>query len=1459
VLLAFIPIIAGSYFALQNSWVQTKITNQVASRLSKRLNTKITVGKVEIGFFNKLLLEDVLIEDQKHDTLLFSHLITAKIDTFRLNKQLISINELTFKNNKLNISRDSSDVFNFNFILNAIGQSKEKDTLNLWKIRCNRFNFGQLNIAYNNEHSLKNAKFLVQDLNLNVSEFYSIADSLSFKINQLSFNSDNKLTLEKASAQVVVKNKTIDLSQLNFKSKYSEISNTSLNLQFYNQADSMNVPFDVKLRIEKSNLNLREISELWPAVKGMDQVVELSGLIYGNFNDSKGKNLVLRTGTDTEALLDFYVNEIDKPENMYLFLDLKQSSTSFSDIGNIRFPNTAKRKHFEFPASFYETGKLKFKGNFSGFLSDFVTFGTLESEMGVLTTDILVMPEKEGTIYYRGNISTTDFELGRLFKFNNIGNITLNGSADGNFDKTSKAISGVFKGGISEIELNNYIYKNIKFDGLLQEKMFDGMLSINDPNLNFTFLGELDLNEKVPSFDFDLNLKKASPNNLHLGRNFPAAEIAFEMKANFAGNKLDNLEGAIVVGKGYYKNRNGQIDLGGMELKSVPKKNGNALYFTSDFFDATILGNYHFQSIINTSQRIIHHFIPSFDYVPAEDALQNVFDYRFYVKELNKLSQIFVPGLEFETPFLLYGNIDSPNFGFKCNGSLPGIKYQNFWARNIFIGNQDKDNQYSSKFRIGEIFNKNGMSLYNLTIDSHISNNVIDNSISWSNFDELTYSGSIQTQTSFSKPDTSKNQHIEIKGLPSGIYLADTLWSIAPFFATIDSSALTLKGFNFSHRKQVIAAEGKIVGNKTDMLNLSLQNIDLSYLDIYLNQNIQLSGVVNGVFKIANAFEAPIVLSDLNVDDLRYKDQFMGDISLISQWDNLNSAIDSELKIIRNQKQNLKAFGYYKPSTKELNYDVEVDSLSLIVLETFMQRNFSNFKGHATGQGNIGGTLEKLSIYGDILTENAGLTINVTQIPYSFTDTISFRNDTIRFDNITIFDDENNPGNFDGTIVHQNFYNMLFDLSFTSDKLRALNTTSRDNEQFYGTVVAKGRLDIQGYASATQLIGSVTTLPETDVKISMESESEIAQYDFIEFKSPKEIIVNDFFTIPEKESSGELNMSFTVEATPEAKVQLIYNSKIGDVIKAQGEGILLFEINNEGNISLSGNYTPTKGDYLFTLQNVVNKRFSIEPGGSIIWSGDPYNAIVDLKAIYKLKASLYDLLASSYDYESQSQRIQVECIILLSEELNNPTIGFDINFPSADEQTTDKLQQYFNTDEELNKQILSLIVMGKFYTPEYMRGTYEAQNSNTLGTTASEMFSNQLSNWLSQIRSNWDVGINYRPGSELTDDEIELALSTQIFNDRVSLNGNIGNNTNQYTSSSSQIVGEFEMSVKLVPSGKIQLKAYNLSNNNLIYETAPYTQGIGLSFKEEYNSFKELCQKIIQIFKKKNKIKKSHF
>jgi hypothetical protein len=369
---------------------------------------------------------------------------------------------------------------------------------------------------------------------------------------------------------------------------------------------------------------------------------------------------------------------------------------------------------------------------------------------------------------------------------------------------------------------------------------------------------------------------------------------------------------------------------------------------------------------------------------------------------------------------------------------------------------------------------------------------------------------------------------------------------------------------------------------------------------------------------------------------------------------------------------------------------------------------------------------------------------------------------------------------------------------------------------------------------------NLRTLEGTQIVIPLETPASVAENDFIRFITP-DTLLNKIPALVKKEESGTFDMNMNLIATPAAKIQILFNSTLADAITGQGNGNFRMVYDHLGNFNMYGNYTIYKGDYLFTLQNVIGKKFKLEEGGTITWNGDPYEAIVDLNAVYNLKASIKNLLVDSYKNES-SGRIPVECKINLSHKLLNPVLKFDILFPTADERTRDELQQFISTQDDVNRQMLTLMLLGQFYTPEYIRGRNDNQ-SNTgslVGATTSEMLSNQLSNWLSQISTNFDVGFNYRPGDQVNTNQMEFALSTQIFDDRVTINGNIGNNSSLQNNNTNSVVGEIEVFIKLIKSGKLELKMYNRANTDITYDTAPYKQGVGFSYRESFNSFKDL-------------------
>jgi hypothetical protein len=295
------------------------------------------------------------------------------------------------------------------------------------------------------------------------------------------------------------------------------------------------------------------------------------------------------------------------------------------------------------------------------------------------------------------------------------------------------------------------------------------------------------------------------------------------------------------------------------------------------------------------------------------------------------------------------------------------------------------------------------------------------------------------------------------------------------------------------------------------------------------------------------------------------------------------------------------------------------------------------------------------------------------------------------------------------------------------------------------------------------------------------------------------------------------------------------------------------EVDNSGDFRIYGNYTIEEGDYMFSLKNVINKQFEIEQGSQIMWNGEPQDADIDITAVYNLRTSLNNLFMDTTRF-NYNKRIPVECRIHLTEKLSNPAIDFDINLPTADESTKAMLQSAINSEEELNKQFLSLLVLNTFIpSQQYIAGTNEPLDMGATGMafTTSELLSNQLSHWLSQISNNWDIGVNYQPGDEISKDQMEVALSTQLLNNRLIINGNVGT-TGKYQEAS-ELVGDFRVDWKLTPNGKLRLKFFNRNSDRLVYEETRYIQGAGLFYREEFNSFGELLNNIARDLSSKKK------
>jgi hypothetical protein len=481
---------------------------------------------------------------------------------------------------------------------------------------------------------------------------------------------------------------------------------------------------------------------------------------------------------------------------------------------------------------------------------------------------------------------------------------------------------------------------------------------------------------------------------------------------------------------------------------------------------------------------------------------------------------------------------------------------------------------------------------------------------------------------------------------------------------------------------------------------------------------------------------------------------------------------------------------------------------------------------------------------GAVMVENASLNIDYLRTRYTFNDTIRFDNSGIKFNNIRLKDERGNTAVVNGSVYHQYFRDFKANITVNANDMIVLNTKPKDNELFYGTAYASGVTTIKTDNNILSFDISASTRNNTRFYIPLNSGLSISDYSFVTFIDSSRKTPSGTLPVsnpPDTRKGSDIDLNFDLEVTPDAEVQLIFDSKAGDVMKGHGSGNLNISL-NKGVFKISGDYIVEEGDYLFTLGNLLNKRFSVENGGKITFNGNVDDADIDMKAIYRLRTSLYELLGD----ESFKERIPVECQLNLTGKLFNPVVEFNIYLPTADEKTRTLVKNAITTEEELSRQFLYLLVMNGFYSdPSSTAGTTATSGTSAMGVTTTEMLSNQLSNWLSQISNDFDIGFVYRPGyKDINTQEVEVALSTQLLNDKVTINGNFdvrGAGTASGTDNNYPITGDFDIEYKITE--RIRFKVFNRFNNPYTGKGVPYTQGVGLFYRQEFDSFSDLFRK----------------
>ncbi|MDP2386260.1 MAG: translocation/assembly module TamB domain-containing protein [Bacteroidota bacterium] len=1498
-LICVLVLLIAFFIAIQTSTFQTYLGKKASAWLSEELKTTISIEKVDIDFFSSLVLKGVYVEDLEKDTLLYGSEVICKISDFSYSEYKLDIDEIQLNNIDANLIKYKGEsVYNYEFITDYfVPANTIKDTTpSEFKIGYGDLILDNVNFAYINENDTSKTKGMnfsklrFTGASGTFSDFRSEKDTINVTIKGFKAKEQCGFALENLSTIAHISPLNIKLDSL-----YLKTDKTLLIGRYYMQTNSWDsyndyinkVYMDADLK-DSCYVSAADIAWFVPEIHGDQNRISISGKVKGTVNSLKGKNLYLAFGKNTEFRGDFNIEGLPNIDETYIHFDIKNLTTSRSDLQTIQIPPFEKNRHLEIPANIGKFGVMKFKGKIDGLVNDIAAYGTLSTAIGNLNADagISNLSDRKKTLAYHGKLKTNKLNLGVLLENKDIGMVSMNVNLSGK-GFTLDDLDAKMEGDIHEVQFKGYPYSNIKITGDFKKRLFNGKFESRDPNANIDFYGSASFVNKIPELDFIATVHRLDFSKLNFFKQDSTSDFSSQISIQLNGSDIDKMTGRINFDDTKYKYLGKEYKLSTFDLQLDQNVSPKVIKLSSGVADVKLSGDFNISNLGDAFTQVFATYYPTFIKQSVEQKNKrnyDNFDYKIKIKKISLINGLFMPDLMIAPNSVVEGQFDASSNTFTMKGNSEKISYGNYNLRNWALNIQsNSDNTMMISTTADKIHVSDSVYFSAFKFNAQSLDKKSTFAINWDNqLKSKQNAGGIAGAVDFS------NSGMDVLFKKIDLIVSDSVWSLnKENHLSIDSSGIiNFNDLGLSNNGQRIALKGLLSKNPKDQLMISFESFKLVQLNpILKSANLSLDGTISGTSNVSDIFGNVIFSSALDFKKLTINGKAIGTGEVNSFYDknkeviSLNGSFKKDYAAGTLSDPNFKNLyfsGYYYPSKKENNLDVDftLQSIDIAIIQPYVQGILNFGKGYISGTARVTGSLNKPLINGKLSLESVrNMRVDYLNTYYTVSGNILLEPDRIAFEGLSLFDMNGKEAIVWGNIFHNNFKDLKLDFDIQANKFMVLNTNQFLNSSYYGKAFVTGNVGIWGSPEFMNMELNLKTEKGTQFNIPLGGPAEVADNDFIRF------IKKDTSAIPEEKTDlSGMSLKFNLEATPDAEIQLIFDEKAGDVIKASGKGNITMDINTNGNFEMFGTYTLTDGSYLFTLENFINKKFDIESGSTIKWSGSPYNADINITANYKQRASLAPFFPSVSSSTSSTtatgtaastttnvssagtsngdinKRYPVECKLYMRDKLLTPEITFGIALPSV---TDDKRQQvlgYINNEQELNRQVFSLLLLKSFVTPLALNNQSGVNAGNAVGANATEMLSNQLSNWLSQLSTNIDVGVNYTPGTTLSNEELDLALSTQLFNDKLSIDGNVGVNNNTQTKTSNMI-GDLNIDYKLTDEGKVRVKAFNRSNDT--YQTTTsggqFTQGVGVFFREDFESVAELYRRYKQKVGKKKK------